>query len=290
MKKALKAIVRSLGYEITSVPKPPRQAFFDEAPVHDYEALRTFVTGAAAFAGSPDHLQSVRKLYLTGLLRERPYAVQSRIEIGDHKTLDVGIWRRQRPGEDAAFIRRSDRRHDWFYWANNDRIEQKRRKWRVALLGELVARGYLFDPHFNPAAALRTILQSHLGSENIDVVDLAKSNQTMAELKSAIGQCLALSPDVVVIFAGNNWRTHLAEEDIPFCREHPQEAWCPRRNAPSRRKAGTCGQNSHKPGSQHPDSATGQDRMDHSGIQPGRLDRSGFRLAATRGARQSAVA
>jgi len=216
MKKALKAIVRSLGYEITAVPKPPRQAFFDEAPVHDYEALRTFVTRAATFAGSPDHLQSVRKLYLTGLLRERPYAAQSRIEIGDHKTLEVGIWRRQRPGEDAPFIRRSDRGHDWFYWANNDRIEQKRRKWRVALLGESVARGYLFDPHFNPAAALRTILQSQLGSENIDVVDLAKSNQTMEELKSAIGQSLALSPDVVVIFAGNNWRTHLAEEDIPF--------------------------------------------------------------------------
>src|SRR5262249_2014575 len=29
------------------------------------------------------------------------------------------------------------------------------------------------------------------------------------------GQCLALRPDIIVIFAGNNWRPHLSDLDIP---------------------------------------------------------------------------
>lgn len=86
----------------------------------------------------------------------------------------------------------------------------------MVLLGESVARGYFYDPHFNPASVLQTILESVLGPEKIDVVDLARSNLRIPELRACIGQSLALSPDVLVIFAGNNWHPHLSESDIPY--------------------------------------------------------------------------
>src|SRR6185437_17005129 len=92
----------------------------------------------------------------------------------------------------------------------------KRSKWRVVLVGESVARGYLYDPQFNPASALQTLLVGQLGTGNVDVVDLAQSNQTLQELKVIIGKSLTLAPDVLVIFAGNNWRAQLTEADIPY--------------------------------------------------------------------------
>jgi hypothetical protein len=60
------------------------------------------------------------------------------------------------------------------------------------------------------------MLRSYLGSPEIDVVDLAQSSITMQPLKALIGQSLALSPDVLVIFAGNNWHMQLQDSDIPY--------------------------------------------------------------------------
>ena len=130
--------------------------------------------------------------------------------------MQLGIWKRESGAKAAPFVRSPDRRDEWFYWADKERIEPKRCKWRVALLGESVARGYLYDPHFNAASALEGMLRSQLGAGKIDIVDLAKSNQTLQELKGLVGQCLALRPDVIVIFAGNNWRPHLTDLDIPY--------------------------------------------------------------------------
>jgi hypothetical protein len=109
-----------------------------------------------------------------------------------------------------------DRKADWFSWADKERLEPKRGKWRVVLIGESVARGYLYDPHYTPASVLEGMLKSHLGAEDVDVVDLAKSNLTIEQLKTLVGQSLALLPDLIVIFAGNNWRTHVTESDIPY--------------------------------------------------------------------------
>ncbi len=86
----------------------------------------------------------------------------------------------------------------------------------MALVGESVARGYLYDPEFTPGAALEQMLRSYLGSAEIEVIDLAQNSITMQPLKALIGQSLALSPDVIVVFAGNNWHTQLSDSDIPY--------------------------------------------------------------------------
>ena len=216
LKKSLKSVARYFGLEISKVQRLPNRITFDEAMDYDYGLLRGFATRVAQFSASPAETQAVRNLLLTGILNTQPYAGYFSIEVGGAHTPQVGIWKRKSGDKDAPFVRLPDRRDEWFYWADKESIEPKRCKWRVALLGESVARGYLYDPHFNPASALEGMLRSQLGAGKIDIVDLAKSNQTLQELKVMVGQCLALRPDVIVIFAGNNWRPHLTDSDIPY--------------------------------------------------------------------------
>jgi hypothetical protein len=215
MKRVLKAIARRFGYQISQIAPQTDHVVFSETTDGEYDllGLRAFATRAAQFSASPHETQAICNFYLTGILKEQPYQEVSRIEVGNANTLEVGIWRKKSRAKDAPFVRRADR--DWFDWANRETIEPKRRKWRVVLVGESVARGYLYDPEFTPASELEGMLGSYLGPAEIDVVDLAKSSLTMRPLKVLIGQSLALLPDVIVVFAGNNWHMHLTESDIP---------------------------------------------------------------------------
>ena len=216
MKKSVKSIARYFGLEISKVPRLSNRITFNEAMDYDYGILRGFATRVAQFSASPGETQAVRNLLLTGILNTQPYAGYFSIEVGGADTSQVGIWKRKSGDKEAPRVRLPDRRDEWFYWADKERIEPKRCKWRVALLGESVARGYLYDPHFNPASALEEMLKSQLAAGKIDIVDLAKSNQTLQELKVIVGQCLALRPDIIVIFAGNNWRPYLTDSDIHY--------------------------------------------------------------------------
>ena len=115
----------------------------------------------------------------------------------------IGIW--EPKWEDGAvyFVRpaESDR---WQFWADVDRIGPKGDQLRVLLLGESVARGFLLDPLFNMAIALRTLLQVS-GNADIEIIDLARSAQTFLGLQQLLEPALALEPDAYILFAGNNW-------------------------------------------------------------------------------------
>lgn len=216
MKNLLKRAARSLGYEIRAIPTSPPQRLLHETTPFEYDLLRNFASRAAEFAASANETRAVRQLYLTGILRPALPPEGSYIPIGGPGTGRVGIWQKEHAAGNAAFIRSPEWRSDWFYWAQKDRIEPKRTKLRVVLLGESVARGYLYDPQFNLALALEETLQSQVGPAEIDVVDLAKSNLTLEQLRVVTGLSLALQPDILVIFAGNNWRPRLDESDIPY--------------------------------------------------------------------------
>lgn len=70
---------------------------------------------------------------------------------------------------------------------------------RVLLVGESVAAGYLLAPGHTPAGVLADLLPGH------DVVDLARTDETQASLLETLEAAAQLAPDVVVVWAGNNW-------------------------------------------------------------------------------------
>ena len=117
----------------------------------------------------------------------------------------VGIWERKKGSDN--FVRRRDLANQWTWWANVGRIAPKQAKRRVVLIGESVARGYLYDPQFNPAKALDSIFRSRLGAGEIETIDLAKTGMSCELAKDVALSSLVLEPDCIIIFAGNNWVT-----------------------------------------------------------------------------------
>lgn len=87
---------------------------------------------------------------------------------------------------------------------------------RVAFFGESVAAGYLYAPHITPARVLEDQLRAAGGADNFEVVDLARTNETLASLAETVRTSLQINPDVLVIFAGNNWNLLETPEVSPW--------------------------------------------------------------------------
>jgi hypothetical protein len=75
----------------------------------------------------------------------------------------------------------------------------------VVLIGESVARGHLYDPHFTPSLALQKMMDAACRTGEVEVVDLGRTDLVHDQLQELIPQALHLEPDALVIFAGNNW-------------------------------------------------------------------------------------
>lgn len=112
----------------------------------------------------------------------------------------VGVWKAGPQG----YERSEDLRVEWRLWADVQSIPLKGERKRVLLLGESVARGLYYAPEFTPAKALEAAL-SALPGEPAEVVDLSKTNLTGPQLMGLLGTLSSLEPDLLVVFAGNNW-------------------------------------------------------------------------------------
>ncbi|HEX5603926.1 MAG TPA: hypothetical protein VFX63_15305, partial [Pyrinomonadaceae bacterium] len=176
------------------------------------ESLKSFANQMARAAFSEDAVQMIRLLRLSGFL-ESSNQPADRIftDVFGGRPDDplqwnagnVGIWERKVENGKVCFVRSRETMKEWHLWANVGRIEAKVDKTRVVYLGESVARGYLYDPEFNPAAVLQTILGPHFGGE-IEVIDLARTSIHF-EIREVALSALQLEPDIAIIFAGNNW-------------------------------------------------------------------------------------
>jgi hypothetical protein len=111
----------------------------------------------------------------------------------------IGVWvPRRAKGRGRELVRNPAQASEWRFWADVERIAPKRKR-RVVLLGESVARGYLYDPALTPAGVLASMLPRR------EVVDLARTDLTMMELAGLLHGLPAVEPDAIVLFAGNNW-------------------------------------------------------------------------------------
>src|SRR6185295_8111783 len=72
------------------------------------------------------------------------------------------------------------------------------------LFGESVAAGYLYAPGLTPAGALAGHLEA-LRPGLCEVIDLARTNETLASLAATVEASIQIQPDLLVLFAGNNW-------------------------------------------------------------------------------------
>lgn len=180
------------------------------------ESLKSFSNRLAQTVASADVSELIRMLRLAGLLgssaagpERNGLAHSAKVSNPDR----VGIWQRDRASGDAHFVRSMDAVGEWFYWANVGRIEAKNSKPRIVLVGESVARGYLYDPEFTPALALQATLESVLGENAVEVIDLARTNLGF-EVQDLAISALALEPDAVIVFSGNNWRCPACPETV----------------------------------------------------------------------------
>lgn len=121
----------------------------------------------------------------------------------------IGVWEKKVVNGQVHYRRDLSREKDWTLWANVQNIYPKTSRRRVILLGESVARGYFYDPHYNVAAELLSILNSTAETKNTEVVDLARTGLPIEELHELVKSCIDMEPDLVVIFAGNNWTQNL---------------------------------------------------------------------------------
>ncbi len=76
---------------------------------------------------------------------------------------------------------------------------------RICFFGESTAAGYLYAPHLTPAQVLESQLCQVAGPESYEVIDLSRTNETLGSLVTTVQSALQLSPDVLVVFVGNNW-------------------------------------------------------------------------------------
>ena len=182
------------------------------------ELLKSFAEKIAQLAETDDCTKAMQLLCRSGLLGIKPNqpAVDSTPSTSeaDH----VGIWERKKGT--GHFVRRPELMQEWHLWANIGKIEPRQQgKLRVVLIGESVARGYLYDPQFTPAMALEAILQAQLGHNAVEVIDLARTDLSFGARQLA-KSALLLEPDVVIVFAGNNWDASFSgDADLPLLYE-----------------------------------------------------------------------
>ena len=151
----------------------------------------------------------------TGPLSSPPELARSLVEkYLEGEPAPIGIWRPSVEGETVWFLREeSALTNDW--WARTEKLLPKASllPLRVVLLGESTAAGWFYAPEITPARILEAQLRAARGPRSFEVLDLTMVNLQPGALLELMGASLQLTPDVIVVFAGNNWPTRLRSGD-----------------------------------------------------------------------------
>jgi hypothetical protein len=164
---------------------------------------------------TPAGLRTARLLQMAGLTGPtEPSAGPVPFPKGPHP---ISIWTPTEIDGERAFVR-PDPGPFGDHYATRKVLRPKTAELplRVAFFGESVAAGYLYAPHLTPAGVLEEQLRSAGGAGNFEVIDLARTNETIAGLRDTVRASLQIQPDVLVLFVGNNWNLLETPEVSPF--------------------------------------------------------------------------
>ena len=161
---------------------------------------------------TPRGLRTARLLQMQGLLS--PPKAGGTPALPGPPPWPISIWQPQQIDGELAFVRPDPGPFGDHYAARKVlRPKTSELPLRVAFFGESVAAGYLYAPHLTPAQVLEAQLQAQ-GS--FEVIDLARTNETLAGLRDTVRASLQINPDILVLFAGNNWNLLETPEVSPY--------------------------------------------------------------------------
>jgi hypothetical protein len=166
---------------------------------------RAIADQLAALLSTEEGLRTVRLLQAAGMLAAPPplppHGGEGRGE--GARAQPISIWV---PQEDGTWVR-PDPLPLGDHYATRKVLAKKTAELplRVAFFGESVAAGYLYAPHLTPAQVLEDQLRAAIGRDDFEVIDLARTNETLPTLAATVRASLQIQPDMLVLFAGNNW-------------------------------------------------------------------------------------
>ena len=176
--------------------------------------MRSLYDALAQLLATPEGLRTARLLQAAGLLGA-PSAPEPRPV--PRFPEPIGIWQPQDIDGETVFVR-PDPQPLGDHHAATPVLRPKKSllPLRVAFFGESVAAGYLYAPHLTPAQVLEAQLRAAGGVDNFEVIDLARTNETLPSLAATVRASLQINPDVLVLFAGNNWNLLETPEVSPY--------------------------------------------------------------------------
>lgn len=170
----------------------------------------------AAALATEEGLRVARELEAAGLLAPprdalpaaRPPASEPR---------PISIWQPVGEGAELCWVRPPSGPFGDHYAAREVLLPRRGlRPRRICFFGESVAAGYLYAPHLTPAGVLAAKLEAAAGPGEFEVLDLARTNETLTTLRATVEASLQLTPDLLVMFAGNNWNLLEMPRCSPF--------------------------------------------------------------------------
>ncbi|MCP5050179.1 MAG: hypothetical protein GY940_23640 [bacterium] len=189
-------------------------------PIKPGDAARDVAEETARKLAEPGGVHLLRQLQMQGLIAEPGSATPPRTPTNEpplSPTRPISIWQPvEREGE-TVFIR-PDPLPLGDHYACRSVLEKKKQPGikRIAFFGESAAAGYLYAPHLTPAKALEEQLREISGPGSFEVVDFARTNETIDTMLQTVTDSLQLAPDLMVIFTGNNWNLLETPEVSPY--------------------------------------------------------------------------
>lgn len=176
--------------------------------------MRPLFDALARLLATPEGLRTARLLQAAGLLGNAPASEPRPLP---RLPEPISIWQPQEIDGETVWVRPDPQLlGDQFAAAKILRRKKAQIPLRVVLFGESVAAGYLYAPHVTPAQVLERHLRTVGGENNFEVIDLARTNETLGGLAETVRASLQINPDVLVLFAGNNWNLLETPEVSPY--------------------------------------------------------------------------